>query len=174
MRLVIKVQNDWHDDVRLPQVAMRYEILSIILKKTHILKLSVVCERAVSVLLTCSEDVGTSITAQSEVVVMTVGTVRLLILAGEWTINQRDLAVDTLETVFMPVSVLVRQILQSASRRCVVAAATRQIKIKLNCVNSRNSQTCASPSVLAAGLSRVCRGFTRHSCLMYGLGVSDS
>jgi len=54
---------------------------------------------------------------------MAVGTVSLLILAGEWTINQRDLAVDTLEAAFMPVFLLVRQILQSASHRCTAAAA---------------------------------------------------
>ena len=60
---------------------------------------------------TRSEDVGTSITAQSEVVVMAVGTVSLLILAGEWTINQRHFAVDALETSLVPVFVLVRQVL---------------------------------------------------------------
>jgi len=64
---------------------------------------------------TCSEDVSTGITAQSEVVVMAVRTVRLVILARERTIDQRHFAVDTLEAVLMPVLVLVRQILQAAS-----------------------------------------------------------
>jgi len=61
--------------------------------------------------VTCSEDVSTGIAAQSEVVVMAVRAVRLVILARERTIHQRHLAVDTLETILMPVFVLVRQIL---------------------------------------------------------------
>lgn len=63
----------------------------------------------------CSEDVGACITAQSEVVVVTVGTVGLVILARERTVDQRHFAVDTLETVLMPVLVLVRQVLEVGS-----------------------------------------------------------
>jgi len=64
---------------------------------------------------TCSEDVSASITAQSEVVVMAVGTIRFVILASKRTIHQRHFAVNALEAVLMPVLVLVRQILQDAS-----------------------------------------------------------
>jgi len=63
---------------------------------------------------TGSEDVGAGIAAQSEVVVMAVGAVRLVILARERTIDQRHLAVDTLEAVLVPVTVLVRQILYTS------------------------------------------------------------
>jgi len=68
-----------------------------------------VCKRVEH--FTCSEDVGACITAQSEVVVVTVGTVGLVILARERTVDQRHFAVDTLETVLVPVLVLVRQVL---------------------------------------------------------------
>jgi len=63
------------------------------------------------VIVTCSEDVGAGVTAQCEVVVVAVRAVGLIILARERTIDQRHLTVDALETVLMPVTVLVRQIL---------------------------------------------------------------
>jgi len=75
---------------------------------------------------TCSEDVGTGITAQCEVVVMAVGTIRFLILASKRSINQRHFAVNALEAVLMPVLVLVRQILQ-ATLHCSV---TYRVKSK--------------------------------------------
>jgi len=70
---------------------------------------------ALAITRTCTEDVGTSITSQSEVVVMTIRAVSLLILAGERTIDQRHFAIDTLEAQLMPVLVLVRQILKQAN-----------------------------------------------------------
>lgn len=61
---------------------------------------------------TCSKDVGACVTAQCEVVVVTVRAVGLLVLRGERLVNERDLAVGTLEAVLVPVLVLVRQILE--------------------------------------------------------------
>lgn len=68
----------------------------------------------------CSEDVRAGIAVQSEVVVMAVRAVSLLILAREWSIDQRHLAVNALETVLVPVFVLVRQILEIGSD-CLLA-----------------------------------------------------
>ena len=67
---------------------------------------------------TSSEDVGASITAQSEVVVMAIRTVGFLIFTRKRSINQRHFAVDTLKAVLVPVFFLVRQVLQATTRHC--------------------------------------------------------
>jgi len=80
-----------------------------------------VIHRRTCLKFTCSEDVSAGIAAQSEVVVVAVRAVGLLILARERSIDQRHLAVDALETVLMPVLLLVRQILQEPSHLRIAA-----------------------------------------------------
>lgn len=62
--------------------------------------------------LTCTEDVLASIAAGGEIVVMAVGAEKLFLLGGERLVHQRTLAVAALETLLMPVLVLVGQILE--------------------------------------------------------------
>jgi len=64
---------------------------------------------------TSSEETAAAVAACGEVVVMTVGAVQLVVLAGERVIDKRHLAVTTLETFLVPVTILVRQVLQHTS-----------------------------------------------------------
>jgi hypothetical protein len=59
----------------------------------------------------CSKKTTASITSCCEVVVMAISTVEFLSLAGERVIHKRNLTVATLEAFFVPMAVLVRQIL---------------------------------------------------------------
>jgi len=64
-----------------------------------------------------SEDVSTTVTACSKVVVMAVSAVQAIILAGEWLIYQRVLTVTTFKTHLMPMFLLVGQVLGVSSNR---------------------------------------------------------
>ena len=66
--------------------------------------------------LTCSEDVAAAVTARGEVVVVTVGAVKLLVLGGERLVDERVEAVAALEAFLVPVLVLVRQVLKTHTR----------------------------------------------------------
>lgn len=65
----------------------------------------------------CSEESTTSITASSKVIVMTVSTIQLVVLTSKRMINQRYLTITALETSFVPMTILVRQILRVSSNR---------------------------------------------------------
>ena len=58
-----------------------------------------------------AEESSASVTARREVVVMAVGTVELVVLRRERMIDQRHLAVAALEAALVPVTILVRQVL---------------------------------------------------------------
>jgi hypothetical protein len=64
-----------------------------------------------------SEESSTSVTSGGEVVVMTVGTVELVVLGGERMVDQRYLTVATLETFLVPMAVFVGQVLRVATNR---------------------------------------------------------
>lgn len=61
---------------------------------------------------TCTKHISAAIAARSKVVVMAVSAVELVVLGRERLVDQRTLAVTALETLLMPVSLLVREILQ--------------------------------------------------------------
>lgn len=71
-----------------------------------------------------SKDVGASVTSHGEVVVVTVRTIGLLILGGKRLVNQRDLAVGAVETLLVPMLVLVRQILEVGADDLLAFLAT--------------------------------------------------
>lgn len=61
---------------------------------------------------TSAKDVGTSVASKSEVVVVAVRAEGLVVPGGKWPVDQRDLAIITVEAFLVPVLVLVRQILE--------------------------------------------------------------
>ena len=62
--------------------------------------------------LTCTKHFATSVAASREVIVVAIGAVEFVVLGGERLVNQGALAVTALETLLVPMAVLVRQILQ--------------------------------------------------------------
>jgi hypothetical protein len=70
-----------------------------------------------------SEKTATSIAPGGEIVVMTIRAVKFLVLAGERMIDQRLLAVRTLEAFLVPMTVFVRQVLRIGSDRSLAVFA---------------------------------------------------
>ena len=93
-------------------------------------------------LITSPEWLGTAITPSSKLVVMAISTEDLFIFRGKRLINQRLLALKTLEAELMPVTLLVRQILKidkvKTSIHCTnihsVASIHKHNKVRLNII----------------------------------------
>jgi len=93
------------------------------------------------------EDALTGVTAQSEVLVMTVRAERSLVLAGERSVHQGLTAVSAVEARLVPVLVLVRQVLEISSYGLTtgVAAISKESLITLNAERLVLTQDVAPP-----------------------------
>jgi len=93
------------------------------------------------------EDVGAAVAARREVVVVAVGAVQTFILGGERLVHQRVLAVAALEAFFVPVLVLVRQVLGVGAdgRLAVLARVGEQVLVALDTEGVFVAQDVAVP-----------------------------
>ena len=76
---------------------------------------------------TCAKDVSAAVAPRSEVVVVAVGAVELFVLGGERLVDERAATVAAVETLLMPVPILVRQILQEETSHVYKRQATTDI-----------------------------------------------